>query len=129
MERGPDNACAVAFYLFVLFHFISFFLKFFFFLLHLAGGHYIFYLFCSPVRNQSTKGKRSQRDSGNQLWKSINTNNNSSHLSSPLLPSPPAKEGLCGVKTGEFDQSSVLRCRILESILSPRNRPYPPYPP
>ena len=32
------------------------------------------------------------------------------------------KERLCGVKTGEFDQSSFLWCRILESILSPWKR-------
>ena len=45
-------------------------------------------------------------------------NSTTRHPNCDLMIQATTKEWLCGVKTGEFDQSSVLRCRILESILS-----------
>ena len=45
-------------------------------------------------------------------------NSNIRHPNCDPMIETTTKEGLCEVKTSEFDQSSVLRCRILESILS-----------
>ena len=57
----------------------------------------------SPVYNQSSP----IRGSGANATQEINNISNNCTI-----------EGLCGVQTGEFDLSLVLRWRILESILS-----------
>ena len=48
-------------------------------------------------------------------------NSNIRHPNCDPMIEASTREGLCGVKTSEVDQSSVLQCRVLESILSPWN--------